>query len=215
MLNPVFNNYTERGEQLLVEDLIIETIQIYGVNVIYLPRESIERDKIFGEDIVSKFARIFQIEAYMETIDGFEGNSYITSQLGLQIDEQTTFTIAKKRFTEVIKNRVKPLEGDLIYFPISNSLFEINRVSNKSPFFQTGKQHIYKLECELYSHSHEDFVTNNKVLDSINYDHGDINNILNADNIEIEQEGSLFISNNSTIDDVINEFDPSNPFGEE
>ena len=215
MLNPYFNNYNNRREQLLYESLIIEAIQSKGVKVIYLPRESVIRDKIFGEDIIAKYQASFQIEAYMETIEGFDGEGYLASNLGIQINDTTIFTISKRRFLETIKNRTKPLEGDLIYFPLSDSLFEINKVSNKSPFFQLGRQHIFKLDCELYTYSHEDFDTKHSNIDNIMSEHNDINNILNADNIPIEQEGSKLVIENSTPDIIINRFDPNNPFGED
>lgn len=213
MLNPYFNQHNARNEQLLIEDLIIETIQFGGVNILYLPRESVERDKIFGEDKFAKYSTNYQIEVYMENIEGFDGNSYIATQLGIQLDSITNFTMSKRRFAQLITLREKPLEGDLIYYPLSESLFEINKVSNKDPFFQLGQQYVYKLQCELFTYSHEEFDTNRKNIDRITDEHKTAD-LENADNSEIELEASEIIIDNESKDDIINEFDPNNPFGE-
>ena len=215
--NFYLDHYQNRSEQNLIEDLTIESIKMYGVDMIYMPRETIERDDIFGEDIITKFDSNYMIELYVETVDGFEGGQDVLAKFGLQIVDQATFILAKRRFEEVITDKVRPMEGDLIYFPLSNSVFEVNHVEHENPFYQVGKLFTYKLTVELFSHSHEDFETGIDNIDRISDDHSPESEIERADNIEIQIEADdvLIGDDEANYPNVAddNGFNPENPFG--
>jgi hypothetical protein len=161
----VFFNHAVQTEQHLYEDLVVEALRMYGHNVFYLPREIIEEDSILNEDVQSKFGDSYQVEMYIENTDGFEGEGDLMSKFGLQIRDQATFIISLRtweRFVSLDENLAtsfRPNEGDLIYFPLSGSMFEIKFVEHEDPFYQVGKLFVFKLKCELFEYSQEDFDT--------------------------------------------------------
>ena len=138
---------------------------MYGHNVFYLPREVIEEDSILNEDVQSKFGDSYQVEMYIENTDGFEGEGDLMSKFGVQIRDQATFIISLRtweRFISLDDNLAtsfRPNEGDLIYFPLSGSMFEIKFVEHEDPFYQVGKLFVFKMTCELFEYSQEDFDT--------------------------------------------------------
>lgn len=216
-VNFFFDNYQNRIEQALIEDLTIEAIKIYGVDVIYMPRDSISRDDIFGEDIVTKFKDNYMIEMYLETVDGFGGDGDFLAKFGMQIKDTATFVVSRRRFEETIFGKVRPMEGDLLFFPLTNTIFEINFVEHENPFYQIGKLHSYKLTCELFTFSHEDFETGRTDIDRITTDNepdvlvamGD------ADTIDIEKADVLDPNATRTVATSDNPlFDETNPFGD-
>ena len=151
--NKYFRDYS--GEQDVVEDLTIEIIKTMGRDMLYIPRDIISKDDIFGEDKISKFQNGFELEMYIQSIDGFEGEGDLLSKYGLQIKDKVELLISKKRFQEEITNLTsidRPREGDLIYFPLSKTLFEINFVEHENPFYQLGKLFVYKLTCETFAY---------------------------------------------------------------
>ena len=129
---------------------------MYGQDVAYIPRISVEEDPIFGEDPLQKFTKFFMIEAYMNSVDGFEGDGDFISRFGLEIRDSVVFSIAVRRFDEEVTTNTRPLEGDLIYYPLSGGLFEIKFVEHENPFYQIGKLHTYRLSCELFRYSGEE-----------------------------------------------------------
>jgi len=162
------NHYFQDGkgigntaEKRLYEDLIIEGLKIYGQDVYYLPRTLVNRDLILGEDMLSKFSSALLLEAYMETTEGFAGEQEIINKFGLEIREDTTFMISKRRFNQAVDNQAvqivdgRPNEGDLIYVPLMNSFFEIQFVEDQEPFFQLGQLPVYKLRCTRFEYSSE------------------------------------------------------------
>jgi hypothetical protein len=155
--NPFFNQKFP-AEQNLIEDLTVETIRMMGQDMIYVPREMINEDKIFGEAGKYKFKDAFPIEMYIESVNGFEGQEDIMSKFGIQVKDKVTLIVARKRFEkEVSEKRTdikRPREGDLIYFPLSNGLFEINFTEHENPFYVLGKLYVYKLTCELFTYDH-------------------------------------------------------------
>ena len=161
----VFFNHAVQTEQHLYEDLVVEALRMYGHNVFYLPREVIEEDTILNEDVQSKFGDSYQVEMYIENTDGFEGEGDLMSKFGVQIRDQATFIISLRtweRFISLDDNLAtsfRPNEGDLIYFPLSGSMFEIKFVEHEDPFYQVGKLFVFKLRCELFEYSQEDFDT--------------------------------------------------------
>lgn len=168
--NPFLNKQFP-GEQSLVESLTIEQIKMFGYDMIYVPRELIKEDKIFGEGKWYKFKDAFPIEMFIETVNGFEGQGDIMSRFGIQVKDRVTLVVAKKRFenevSSVRSDIVRPREGDLIYFPFSNGLFEINFVEHENPFYFVGKLYTYKLSCELFNYDHSDMDTGVAQIDAI------------------------------------------------
>lgn len=167
-------NLNNRNEQTLMEGMIIECIKIKGFDLYYLPRNTENLDDIMGEDPSSYFNRYYPIEMYLENIDGFGGDGELLSKFGIEIRETATFTVARRRWEECTRNDAglqlpnRPAEGDLLYFPMTKSFFEIRRVEHANPFYQLGKLYVYRITCELYQYSHEAFFTGDEEVDSIN-----------------------------------------------
>src|SRR5210317_226090 len=162
------NHYFQNGngigntnEKRLYEDLIIEGLKIYGHDCYYLPRTLVNRDLILGEDTLSKFDDSYLVEMYMETTEGFAGQQELINKFGLEIREDTTFIISKRRFDEKVDslhNLIadgRPNEGDIIYMPLMNSFFEIQFVEDQEPFFQLGQLPVYKLRVTRWEYSSE------------------------------------------------------------
>ena len=130
------------GEQDLIGDLVVEQIKMFGKDVYYLPRTLVNEDTVFSEDNLSKFESAYQIEAYIETVNGFGGDGDLFSKFGVRISDQVTFIISRTRFTEAVDDNAqlivegRPNEGDLIYFPLANKLFKIMFVEHEQPFYQ-------------------------------------------------------------------------------
>ena len=164
MLNPFFQQGS-KSEQNLVQDLINEQLKIYGVEVYYLPRKYVTSKTIIKEVIESKFDNAFPIEAYVDTYDGYNGLGTLMSKFGIQDLDDLTITISKERFetyiTPLIENisdiklSTRPKEGDLIYFPLGDRLFEIKYVEHEKPFYQLQKNYVYQLTCELFRYEDE------------------------------------------------------------
>lgn len=167
--NPYFKEY--KGEIDLLNDLTVETIKTMGRDMIYLPREYFNRDPIFGEDVTSKFTEGYTIEMYIQNIQSFGGAGYFINKFGINIQDKLTLQVSKRRFQEEISDKVTtitaPREGDLIYFPFNKSIFEINFVEDKLPFFQFGTLTTYTLTCELFTYSFENIETENPDIDDI------------------------------------------------
>ena len=161
----VFFNHAVGTEQHLYEDLVVESMRFYGHETFYLPREVVEEDTILNEDVQSTFGDAYSVEMYLENTEGFEGEGDLFSKFGVQVKDQATFVIALRtweRFISLDSNlatSLRPNEGDLIYFPLSGSMFEIKFVEHENPFYQVGKLFVFKMQCELFEYSGEDFDT--------------------------------------------------------
>lgn len=171
-LNPYIrvNTKTYQPEQNLVDDLTVEAIKIYGHEMYYIPREMVTRDDLFGESKYSRFTAFKMIEMYMDTTTAFEGGDTFT-KFGFEIRDSVKFTVSKKRFKRET-GMDRPLEGDLLYLPLSKGLFEVKFVEHENPFYQIGKLYSYQLTCELFQYSEEDFDTGVPELDAINDETG-------------------------------------------
>lgn len=167
-VNPYFYNYG--NEQNLVEDMTIEIIKATGQDCLYVPRQYLNIDKIFGENPASSFTKTYTIEMYLQSYKGFEGTDII-SQFGIEIKDKVTLVFARKRFNEEVTINdttiTRPREGDLIYFPLSKSLFEINFVEHENPFYPLGKLYSYYITAELFTYSYEKINTNISYIDSV------------------------------------------------
>ena len=171
-LNSYFPNGTT-GEQQLVEDLVVEQIKMFGTEIYYIPRTIVDEDPTFSEDSMSTFDSAYQIEAYLENFQGFGGDGDLFSKFGVRISDQVNFIIARKRFTDLVDDNTtlvvegRPNEGDLVYFPLANKLFQIQYVEHEQPFYQLNKIHVWGLKCELYEYSGEDLNTGVEEIDVI------------------------------------------------
>ena len=176
MLNPFFLQGSA-GEQNLVQDLINEQLRMYGVEVHYLPRKYITEKTILREVIESKFDSAFPIEAYVDNYEGYDDNSSILTKFGIQATNEITLIISKERYESYIspllkgKSNVKlstrPKEGDLIYFPLGDRLFEIKYVEHEKPFYQLQKNYVYKFTCELFRYEDEVIDTGVDEIDDV------------------------------------------------
>ena len=176
MLNPFFLQGS-KSEQGLIQDLINEQLRMYGVEVHYLPRKYITEKTVMREVIESSFDRSYPIEAYVENFDGYGDNTTILSKFGIQALNELTIVISRERFEEYITPLIKdqaniklstrPKEGDLIYFPLGDRLFEIKFVEHEQPFYQLQTNYVYTLKCELFRYEDEIIDTGVDFIDDI------------------------------------------------
>lgn len=173
MARNVYFSQNVKSEQNLYEDLIVESLKIYGQDCYYLPRNMVSRDMILNEAIESKFDDAYMVEMYLENVDGFEGDGALMTKFGLEIRDQATFVVAKRTWDKLVgvwNNGIissRPAEGDLIYLPLSKSFMEIKFVDHQSPFYQLSKFPVYKLRCELFEYSNEEVKTGIDELDKL------------------------------------------------
>jgi len=171
--NFYFNNHANSGEQYLIEDLIIESIKIYGIECFYLPRTMVAEDNLFGEDVLSKFDDAYPLEMYVKSTDGFEGDGDFLSKFGLEIRDEMVLTISQRRFGEEVivadttEDIGRPAEGDLIYFPLNGKTFEVKFVEHEAIFYQMGSLQTYDLRCELFEYSHQVIDTGIADIDAV------------------------------------------------
>ena len=228
-LNPYFSSeFQTQGsanEQMLLADLIEESIQIWGQEFLYLPRKLVAKDEILGEDRLSKFEHAYPIEMYVETPTGFLGQGEFVSKFGLYIEQSIQVTVSKRRWHELVSRHgqvilpSRPAEGDLIYYPITKRLFEIKYVEKETSFFQLGSLPTFKMTIELFQYSSEridtgivdvdDFETlksfDETMLSNTPDENGnvDIDSPDNyGDNVKLREQASQI------------QFDPNNPFGD-
>jgi neck protein len=187
-VNHYFNTLGSPGEQKMVEDLIVEAIRIDGMKVFYIPRTRNKFDPVFGEDPLSSFEKTIPIEMYFDNPQGFGGERYMISKFGLEMRESANFIVARRRFNEAVlsdgfgsmpyitqgaaltawnnmhvvqssSNEVRPMEGDLIYIPLTNDLFEISFSEHESVFYQVGYRYIWRVDVQKFKYSHEKIQT--------------------------------------------------------
>ena len=162
-----------RSEQNLYENIIIESLKMFGQDVYYLPRTIVNENRVFGEDVPSKFSNSYKIEMYIENTEGFEGEGDLFPKFGVEIRDEATFIVARKRWNTTvgrIDNQIegeRPREGDLIFLPLSNSLFEVMHVEHEQPFYQLSNLPTFKMRCQLFEYSDEDFDTDLVSIDGI------------------------------------------------
>ena len=160
--NFFFNNFQSSQEQLLLENLIIEAIRIYGQDMYYIPRKLNNYDSIYGADDQSSYEIAYPIEIYIKSVDGFQGDGNFMSKFGIEIRDQVIFSVAQKRFTEEVEafnTQVRPNEGDLIYFPLNKKCFQVKFVNKFEMYYQLGALQTWEMTCELFEYSNEIFNT--------------------------------------------------------
>ncbi len=204
--NSFFQNYDFFNEQQLIDDLVIESIQIYGVDTWYITRSLTSLDNIMNEDRLSVFDAAYQMEMYVKSVDGFQGEGDFLSKFGLQIRDQATFTVAMRTFERFATRRrptlIRPKEGDLVYMPMNRKFFKVMFVEHESVFYQNGALQVFDLKCELFEYSNERFETGVDAIDTAYADYAtaEINNLEDlqttdpiAKNIFYENEANNFI----------------------
>jgi hypothetical protein len=174
-LNPHFLQGS-RGEQRLVQSLVNEHLKIYGIEVTFIPRKFVNQSTIIEEVTASKFDDNFLIEAYVENYDGYAGAGDVLTKFGMSLRDEVTLTISKERFEEFIAPFMeadddielssRPREGDLVFFPLGQRLFEIKFVEHEEPFYQLGSNYVYKLKCELFEYEDEVIDTDIAAIDT-------------------------------------------------
>ena len=199
------NGIGNTNEQRLHEDLIIEGLKIYGHDVYYLPRSLVNQDLILGEDSLSKFDDSYLIEMYVETSDGFSGEQELINKFGLEIRQDTTFVLSKRRWNDAVDSvhtmikEGRPNEGDIIYYPLMNSFFEISFVEDQEPFFQLGNLPVYKLRARRWEYSSERLNTGVTDIDSAE-DQYSLDQLAHQVSLE-DGSGSLQLENDSASGD--------------
>lgn len=233
-----FNNFQSSQEQLLIENLVIESIKIYGHDVYYCPRTLKAKDEIYNEDAVSVYNTSFYVEMYVKNIMGFQGDGDFMSKFNLQIRDQMILTIAKRTFYDEIGNVEgldRPQEGDLIYFPLNKKIFVVKFVEHEPVFYQMGALQMYDLTCELWEYSNEKMNTGIADIDKLQKDYSfDMSTysfqtenefvIVTEDGFDLIQEAFNYVQqtgdvfeDNSELQDATNEiidFSEIDPFSE-
>ena len=244
MPTSVYFNTGSTAEQRLYENLIIEQLSVFGQDVYYLPWKLVNKDTLFGEDTSSSFNDAYIIEMYLDNIEGYEGQKEMMTRFGIDMQDEATWVVSKRRFEELIstdQNLIvsnRPNEGDLIYFPDGKKLFEISFVDHDDPFYQLQNLPVYKMRCRTFEYSHEDMATGVSAIDDIetaeSLDALEYQIILESGtdsgtNYLITEDGDWIVSEAYNIDSVdegsdtdffetqgdsILDFSERNPFGE-
>ena len=170
----VYFSHGTQGEKRLYEDIIIESLRIYGHDCYYIPRTIVNEDSIFNESELSKFGDAYLIEMYVDSVDGYEGDGTLLSKFGLEVRNQISFVLSRKRWNNLIgrfgnepNELIRPKEGDLIYLPLVKGLFEIRFVDGDTPFYQLQNMPTYRLTCELFEYGNEAIDTGVEEIDSV------------------------------------------------
>jgi len=233
-ISQYFNQFGSKNEQRLVEDLIIESIQINGMKVYYIPKHLVAFDALFGEDPQMEFLKYYPIEMYFDNPNGFEGDKDILSKFGLELRDKANFICSRRRFNQAVRydgsnalpnttyteTEVRPMEGDLIYMPLTNDCFQIQFADHESVFRQLGGLYIWRISVQKFDYSHEKIQTGLPEVDRVQdlfggevsfdpnafdpaFDADELANDPIADNALLKHEGTTLL-----------DFTEENPFGE-
>lgn len=212
----VYFTHGIKNEQYLLEDLIIESINVYGQEFLYIPRVLVAKDEILGEDRLSKFENSFPIDMYLENVDGFEGQGAFIQKFGLMMEQSATLTVARRTWERLIGKHnatilpTRPCEGDLLYYPLTKGLFEIKFVEHQDPFYQLKKLYVYRLQVELFQYASERMETGIKEIDVFEtLKTTDVTQQPDVDVVQSYGDNNEFKTQRN---DVV--FDSNNPFGD-
>lgn len=207
--NFFFNNFQSSQEQLLLENLIIESIKIYGEDMYYIPRKLNNYDNVYGADDQSSYENAYMMEMYIKSVDGFSGDGAFMSKFGLEIRDRVIFSMAQRVFNEEVgtfTTQTRPNEGDLIYFPLNKKCFQIKYVNKFEMFYQLGALQTWEVTCELFEYSGETMNTGipeidilQKKFDSNQY-HWAVKDETGA--ILLDEEGNIIVLEGSSIDNL-------------
>ena len=207
--NFFFNNFQASQEQLLLENLIIESIKIYGQDMYYVPRTLNNYDEVYGADDSSSYDAAYPVEMYIKSIDGFSGDGEFLSKFGVEIRNQVVFSVARRIFNEEIgefTTQVRPNEGDVIWFPLNQRAFVIRYVNKYEMFYQLGALQTWEMTCELFEYSNEIMNTGIPEIDALqkkfdtnqyNWAIKDLDGYLLTD-----EEGSMLVLEGSSTEDI-------------
>ena len=208
MARNIYFSESLRSEQNLYEDIVIESLKIYGQDVFYLPRDIVNEDTILGDDIPSRFNSSHIIEMYIENTEGFDGEGDLFTKFGVEIRDEATFVVSRRRWSAAVKQMdaevtaVRPLEGDLIYLPMTKKLFQITMVEHEQPFYQLQNLPVFKLRCTLFEYNDEDLDTGVTDIDKIEKDYA-YTYILtlnrNSDFIEAGHKATMILDSASSL----------------
>ena len=224
-------------EQLLIENLIIESIKIYGIDVHYLPKTLVDKDNIYGEDVQSEYNKNYYVEMYIKNVEGFAGQGDFLSKFNVEIRDEITLTVARRTFEDEIayaETFDRPREGDLIFLPLNNKIFQVKFVEHEPVFYQMGALQMYDLKCELFEYSNEKFRTGIELIDNLEQNYSTATNIfalMTESDLELSDEYGYPILNETynleTVDvladntdieteaDSFLDFTEMNPFSED
>ena len=169
-----FNNYASSQEQNLLQDLIAESIKIYGNDMYYLPRSAVNYDTIYLEDTLREYKQAIFLEMYIKSVDGFEGDGTFLSKFNLEIRDQITFSVSSRSFFDEVTqaaNIERPREGDLIFFPQIKRLFEITYTDKYALFAPLGSLPLFDLKCQMFEYNGEILDTGIMDIDDIQYNY--------------------------------------------
>jgi len=208
--NFFFNNFQASQEQLLLENLIIESIKIYGQDMYYIPRKLNNYDAVYGADDQSSYENVYEIEMYIKSVDGFSGDGNFMSKFGIEIRDQVVFSMAQRIFSQEVgtyTTQVRPNEGDLIYFPLNKKCFQIKYVNKFEMFYQLGALQTWEVTCELFEYSGETLNTGIPEIDSLQkkFDTNQYHWTLKTEDSEyiVTEDGELIVLEGSSIDNII------------
>lgn len=168
--NFYFNNFKNSQEQNLIEDLVMESIKIYGHDLYYCPRTLVAKDDIYGEDALSEYNTSYYVDMYIRSYDSYEGDGSFLSKFNLEIRDQMTLTVSVRNFMAEVGNLegiIRPQEGDLIYIPMVDRILIVKYVDKNAVFYQMGSIQMYNLICEMFEYSSEKLNTGIEAIDSI------------------------------------------------
>ena len=175
--------------------MVIESIKIYGLDCWYVPKKLINKDKIYGEDSLSEYNKSYMVEMYVRNVEGFAGEGDFLSKFNVEIRDQITLTIARRTFENEVQyfefGYTRPREGDLIFLPLNNKVFQIKFVEHEPVFYQMGALQMYDLKCELFEYSNEIMNTGFQAIDDLESNYSDAMNtfaILTENKLEITME---------------------------
>ncbi len=167
-VNPWWNNFNNNAEQNLYEDLVVESIRIFGHDVLYLPRTGIKKDDVLNEYSYSTFNTALPIEVYVKNFDSFEGEGQLLAKFGLEIRDQMTLVMSHRSFDEFVGPTTansRPWEGDCIYIPMLNVVYQIKYVNSSAIFYTLGKLNVWDIVLELLEFNDEVFNTGIPAID--------------------------------------------------
>ena len=216
--NVYFSNYDNFNEQNLIDDLVIESIQIFGIDVHYISGLFNNVDKIFNEDDTPLYDELYNFEVYVKNVDGFEGEGDFLSKFGLEIRDSITFTVAIRTFEQYVTRNnqsiVRPKENDIIYLPLNKKMYRITYVEHESVFYQSGSLQVYDIKCELMEYSNERFDTGRSDIDDyfddINSTSEFVNTLEDVANNDVTAQNFEF---EKLADDIL-DFSDVDPFSE-
>ena len=170
--NVFFNNFESKGEQDLIEDLVIGSIQIYGIDAYYMPKTYYDYDNLYGESDLALYKEYYTVPMYINSVEGFGGEGDFLSKFGVEQRDTMTMSVARRTFEEEVgredlANLTRPREGDLIWFPLNNKMYSISFVEHEPVFYQMGTLQFYELRLEMFEYSNERFATGIQEIDKL------------------------------------------------